>query len=89
MLEGSLRCFAYGLLGLLPVIGLPFAIAALVISGKARVHENRLWNAARSYRLIGVVCAAAGTIFWFCVISLLIYNSVVNSNGPDNYSSGD
>jgi hypothetical protein len=29
MLKSSMQCFAFGLLGLLPVIGLPFAIAAL------------------------------------------------------------
>ena len=63
MLKGSMRCFAFGMLGLLPVIGLPFALAALWISGRVRVKEKQLWNAARPYRIWGVVCAAVGTIF--------------------------
>ena len=64
MLKSSMRCFVFGLLGLIPVIGLPFAFAALWISGRVRVKEKQMWNAARSYRIWGVVCAAGGTIFW-------------------------
>jgi hypothetical protein len=29
MMKGSLRCLTLGLLGLLPLIGVPFALAAL------------------------------------------------------------
>ena len=29
MMKGSIRCLVFGLLGLLPVIGLPFALAAI------------------------------------------------------------
>ncbi len=72
MLKSSLRCFVYGLLGLIPLWGLPFAIAALVISGKVRVQEKRFWNAARPYRIGGVVCAAAGPIFWSFILALII-----------------
>jgi hypothetical protein len=75
MLQNSLRCFEYGLIGLLPVIGLPFAAAALVISGRVRAKEKVFWNAARPYRIWGVVCAALGTIFWFLLVALVIYNS--------------
>ena len=43
MLKNSLRCFVCGLLGLLPVIGLPFAITALVsywvLAGAGRVRQ--------------------------------------------------
>jgi len=72
MLKGSLRCFAYGLLGLLPVVGLPFGIAALWISGRVRAEEKNLWNAARPYRIWGVVCAAVGIILWVFVGILVI-----------------
>jgi hypothetical protein len=64
MLKSSMRCFIYGLLGLLPVFGLPFALAALFISGRVRMKEKLFWNAARPYRLWGMVCAAIGLIFW-------------------------
>jgi hypothetical protein len=78
MLKNSLQCFVFGLLGFLPGIGLPFALSALWISGRVRVKEKQIWNAARPYRTWGVICAAVGTIFWFSILSLIIYNSTLN-----------
>jgi len=80
MLQSSLRCFVFGLLGLLPVIGTPFAIAALWISGRVRVKEKQLWNAARPYRIWGIVCAAGGTIFWGFTLTIIIYQAVTDSS---------
>ena len=74
MLENSLQCYVCGLLGLLPVIGLPFALAALVISAKVRAGQKKNWNAARSYQVWGVVCAAAGTIFLGFILTIIIYH---------------
>jgi hypothetical protein len=74
MLKNSLRCFAFGMLGLIPLVGLPFALAALWISGKVRVEEKQMWNAARPYRIWGVVCAAGGTIFWGFILTIIIYH---------------
>lgn len=73
MLKNSLRCFACGLLGLLPVIGLPFALAALWISGRVRASEKKFWNAAGPYRIWGVVCAALGTILWSFILTIVLY----------------
>jgi len=73
LLRNSLRCFAWGLLGLLPVIGLPFAFAALAISGKVRADQKNHWNAARQYWIWGVVSAMAGTIFWSFILILVIH----------------
>jgi hypothetical protein len=78
MLKSSLRCSVYGLLGLLPVIGLPFAIATLWISGRVRAREKLFWNAARPYRIWGVVCAAGGTIFWGFILTIIIYQAVAD-----------
>ena len=72
MLQSSIRCLMFGLLGLLPVMGLPFALATLWISGRVRVMEKRMWNAAQPYRIWGVVCAAAGPIFWGFILFLII-----------------
>jgi hypothetical protein len=80
MLKSSLRCSVYGLLGLLPVIGLPFAIAALWISGRVRAREKLFWNAARPYRIWGMACAAVGTVLWSVVDVILIYNAMTNSS---------
>jgi hypothetical protein len=75
MLENSLQCFVCGLLGLLPAIGLPFALAALVISGKVRARQKKNWNAARPYWMWGVVCAVTGTIFWGFILAIIIYQT--------------
>ena len=72
MLKGSMRCLAFGLLGLLPVIGLPFGLAALWISGRVRMKERQFWNAARPYRIWGVVCAAVGTILWSGILVFIV-----------------
>jgi hypothetical protein len=72
MLKSSMKCFVLGLLSLLPIIGLPFGLAALWISGRVRVKENQLWNAARPYRICGAVCAAVGTILWAGILMIVV-----------------
>jgi hypothetical protein len=88
MLKSSMRCFVFGMLGLIPLIGLPFALAALWISGRVRVKEKQSWNAARPYRIWGVVIATAGTVFWGFILMLIIYSAVSNSNGSGNHGYG-
>jgi hypothetical protein len=83
MLKGSSRCFVFGLLGLLPIIGLPFALAALWISGRVRTTEKRFWNAAKPYRVGGVVCAAMGTIFWTGILIFVVFQAVMAAQGRD------
>ena len=81
MIKSSMQCFAFGLLGLLPVIGLPFAIAALWISGQIRVKEKQLWNAARPYRIWGVACAAIGTVLWTGILIIVIARALMIAQG--------
>ena len=78
MLQGSIRCLVFGLLGLVPVIGLPFGLAALWISGGVRAREKKFWNAARPYRLWGIAGAAVGVVIWGFVDILLIFRVVLN-----------
>jgi hypothetical protein len=73
-----LRCFIFGLLSLLPIIGPPFAIAAVWTSGRVRAREKFFWNAARPYRIWGVVCAAWGAVVWGGVDIFLIYYAFNN-----------
>lgn len=87
MMKTSTRCLILGLLGLLPVIGLPCAVAALWLSGRIRGREKQLWNPAKPYRLIGVACAAAGTIGWL-VIGLLIAMQAVSHGRGDSICGG-
>jgi len=78
MMKGSIRCLIFGLLGLAPIIGLPFALAALWVSGQVRVTEKLFWNAARPYRIWGVACAALGAVVWSIVDTLLIFQAIAN-----------
>ncbi len=79
MLQNSLRCFTCGLLGLLPVIGLPFAFAALVLSGQVRAGQKKHWNAARPYWICGVVSAMAGIVFWSFILILVVYHATAGT----------
>src|ERR1700744_1475894 len=53
-----------GMLAFFSLAGLPFAVLALWIGGRVRVQEKRYWNAAKSFRIWGVMCAGAGMIMW-------------------------
>ena len=75
MMKASLRCLAFGLLGWLPIIGLPFALAALWFSSQARAQEKYFWNPARRHRILGVACAALGAVVWSGVDMLLLFRA--------------
>jgi hypothetical protein len=47
--ELSLRCFVYSLIGLVPLVGLPFAMAAIVRSRRAPKADTPDWNPADRY----------------------------------------
>ena len=89
MLKGSMRCFIYGLLSLIPLFGFPFAFGALWTSGRVRAREKLFWNAARPYRIWGAVIAAAGTIFWFIILVLIAYNSINHRSGGGDVYYGE
>lgn len=82
MMRSSLRCLTLGLLGLLPLIGVPFALAALWASYSARRIEKQFWNPAKPHRIVGLICAALGALLWSAVDTILIYhacNNYINS----------
>lgn len=70
MIKLSIRCLIFGILGLLPFVGLPFGFAALWVSGQVRADEREYWNAAKPYRVAGVLCASVGTILWASILIL-------------------
>lgn len=77
MMKWSMRCFIDGLLGFIPIIGLGFALTALWVSGRVRQQEKLYWNPAKTYRVIGVACAAVSAVLWsgliiFCFGNLLL-----------------
>lgn len=76
MLKDSMRCLAFGLLGLLPLIGLPFAFLALWLGGTVRRREKKYWNPAKPYRIWGVLCGATGATIWTVALGMIIVNAV-------------
>ena len=74
MMKASTRCLIYGMLALVPAIGLPFGLVALWLSGRIRLQEEHFWNPAKPYRIIGLACGALGTILWAGILLLIFGN---------------
>ena len=81
MMKASLRCLTFGLLGLMPIIGLPFALAAAWISGRVRKQEQKFWNPARPQRVLGFTCAVVGAVIWTSIDVFLIFRAVMGNQG--------
>jgi hypothetical protein len=69
MLERSLAAFRCGLLGLLPIIGAPWAVAAVRGYIHARAAGRGLWNPAALHALAGFGLGLAG-LGW-CALQIL------------------
>jgi hypothetical protein len=72
MIEGSLRCFAFGLLGLLPLIGIPFAVLAIGNFRTVFFSKSKLWNPAERYLRVGLSCAAAGILLHLLAVAVIV-----------------
>jgi hypothetical protein len=62
MIEQSLKCFTMGLLGLLPLIGLPMAVQALFLYIKVKRSPCSDWNPAHRYHFWGGICVHLGLL---------------------------
>lgn len=62
LIEGSLRCFAYSLIGLIPLLGVLMAFSALLSGIKLRARSRAMWNPARRYLDMGLAFASLGLI---------------------------
>lgn len=71
LIKGSFRCFGFGLLGLLPLIGVPFGLVALWMAGNLRKQENQWWNAAKPYRIMGAICGGVGVVMSAGIVMLV------------------
>jgi hypothetical protein len=75
-IESSLKCFACGLLALVPLFGLPFAVAAVFLYMKSSTHSAGDWNPARRYGLLGLAFALIGSCVTitalFCTIAFYL-----------------
>jgi hypothetical protein len=81
MIERSLRCFDYGLIGLLPVIGIPMAIISAYQYGRVKRGQGEMWNPAHRYLFWGGFCARIGlSLFLLIPVVLAIIGLVWNFN---------
>jgi hypothetical protein len=74
MMKASIRCLVLGLMSLLPIIGVGYALPGLWYSFVARRHERYFWNPAKPHRILGLICASFGALVWGAVDTILIYN---------------
>lgn len=74
----SLRCFQFSLLGLIPVLGIPFSILAIVMASRLRSRLRKAWNPARHYLDWGMTLGCIG-VFNFLLIGLALIGASIIS----------
>jgi len=68
VINHSLRCFAFSLASLIPLIGLPLALVGFSHYRKARAIVSGRWNPARQYLLWGSVLGSLGFLISLVVV---------------------
>lgn len=87
LIRRSLTAFACGLVGLLPVIGIPFGVSALFFFIKARLKKNAPWNPASDYLDLAAVFALIGLILSLITVGI-VAAIVINNLAPSGGSGG-
>ena len=72
LIERSLRCFVFGLLSLVPLIGLGLVFLAIRLHWQTWADSDGAWNPARSYLLRGFCLACLGFLFSLVAIALFV-----------------
>jgi hypothetical protein len=67
MIECSLRCFVYGLLGLVPILGIPMAVRSAALYRRVKRGRGEMWNPAHRYLFWGGVCARMGVALFLLI----------------------
>lgn len=84
MIERSLSCFVWGLLGLMPVLGIPMAIYSMQQHWRVKRDAKGLWNPSGRYLLWGIVCARVGGAFSVIIITAIVIAVYVGSFGNES-----
>ena len=72
IIEQSLRCFVFGCLSLIPLLGLPFAILAVVRHLNAWSEGDRDWNPAKPYLIWGFALAWLGGLISLGALAVFV-----------------
>jgi hypothetical protein len=71
-IQYSLRCFAYSVASLVPVLGVPMAVAAFVNFRKARALTRGDWNPAQAYLIWGSALGSLGLLLSLLVVLFVV-----------------
>lgn len=89
IIENSLRCFGWGMVGLLPVVGLPGNVMALLWHFRVRRHTGARWNPAKAWLKAGgfaggwgLLLNSAALIGLFCLISYGCFDDFLSRVWP-------
>ena len=80
VIERSLRCFTMGLIGLVPALGIPFAVIALSNYFRIKRIVGVQWNPAQKYLTWGLATALCGlflTIVLLFVVGIIIAQQLI------------
>ncbi len=85
-IESSLRCFVFSLLGLIPFVGLPFSVAALLRTRALQRRTGTAFNPADRYlkaasRLAPLGFLITGAALLLCVVVPAILNDFSGGSG--------
>ena len=72
VIEQSLRCFVFGCLSLIPLLGLPFAILAIVRHLNVWSQGDARWNPAKAYLLWGFGLAWLGGLISLGALAVFV-----------------
>jgi len=71
LIERSWRCFAFGIVAILPVIGIPFAVVAINSFRQVFFGRSNVWNPAERYLRVGMACATLGVLLDLLIAGII------------------
>ena len=78
LIQRSLSAFGCGLPGIVPFLGTPFAIVALMHNSRIKRRGGMLWNPAQRYLSWGSVCARIGLTLTIIFTLLIVVAELVS-----------
>ena len=79
VIQRSLRCFTLGLIGIVPLLGVPFALFALDNFRQVRRGLGTQWNPAQTYLRWGLATAISGlflTVILTFVVAIIMISKL-------------
>ena len=71
-IQRSLRCFIFGLLALLPLIGIPMAVLAISDYYRVTTCTGDRWNVARPFLVWGYALGLVGLLISAAVVLFVV-----------------